>query len=369
MTEQHDSPTAGLPLLYAAWMDDWLDSPIPAESKATCANCAMLPTSDAPSFGSDHYLNPRVKCCTYVPALPNFLVGRILVDQRAEMSRGRDSTLARLQRSELANPLWLEKASSYDYKYTTRKNYFGKMEEMICPHYIDEQGGLCGIWLHRNGVCTTWFCKHTRGNVGFRFWTDLRDLLIQVENDLSQWCALKLDIPLKVVRDLAKFETRGETIRLLEIETAQPNLSRHTLQKIWGDWYGRETDYYIACAGLVEALSWPEVMAICGPHANTLARLVRQAEAERQLTDVPERLQPGKFKIVAMQTDYSVVESYLPSDPLKVPRRVLDLLPHFDGRPTAEVVTEIALTTGLKVNPSLLRKLVDFEILTPVNGS
>ena len=45
------------------------------------------------------------------------------------------------------------------------------------------------------------------------------------------------------------------------------------------------------------------------------------------------------------------------------------MLPRFDGRPTPEVVTEIALTTGLKINPSLLRKLVDFEILGPVEGS
>ena len=45
------------------------------------------------------------------------------------------------------------------------------------------------------------------------------------------------------------------------------------------------------------------------------------------------------------------------------------MLPRFDGHPTPEVVTEIALTTGLKINPSLVRKLVDFKILVSADSS
>jgi hypothetical protein len=365
VTNQTDSPVAGLPLLYAAWMEEWLDGPIPAETNATCDNCAMLPPEgEAAALAQPEvFFNPRVKCCTYIPALPNFLVGRILADERPDMSRGRQSTLARLEQAEMANPLWLERVSTYDFKYTYRKKFFGQLDEMVCPHYIDEAGGLCGIWLHRNGVCTTWFCKHIRGDVAYRFWQALRDLFIQVEDELAQWCALELDIPLHAVRNLREYKPRGETIRLLEIEQAQPNLSVDTHRKIWGDWYGRETDYYIACGRLVEKLSWADVLAICGPQANTLARLVRQAEAERNLIDVPPRLRPGNFRIMTMHRDYTIVEGYLATDPLRVPPRVMELLPRFDGRPTAEVITEIALTSGLKVKPSLLRKLVDFKIL------
>ena len=111
------------------------------------------------------------------------------------------------------------------------------------------------------------------------------------------------------------------------------------------------------------------MLAICGPQVNTLARLVQQTYAQHQSYAVPERLQLGTFKVVSMQAEHSIVESYLGSDLLKIPRRVLDLLPRFDGRPTPEVTTEITLATGLKIKPSLLRKLVDFEILVPANGS
>jgi hypothetical protein len=116
-------------------------------------------------------------------------------------------------------------------------------------------------------------------------------------------------------------------------------------------------------------LSWAKVLAVCGPKVNTLARLLHQAHTQLLSSTVSERLRLGNFKVVVMQADYSIVESYLGSDPLRVPRRILDLLPRFDGRPTPEVLTEIALTTGLKINPSLVRKLVDFKILVPADSS
>lgn len=361
-----DTPIAELPLLYAAWLDEWLDGSIPAETEATCATCAMLPPANGSSLELDVYFNPKTKCCTYVPVLPNFLVGRILADETPEMGRGRASMLARLQNSALVNPLWLEKGSGYDHNYTTRRDFFGRLDEMVCPHYLDEQGGLCGIWRHRNAICTTWFCKHARGDVGHQFWLTLRDLLREVENDLTQWCALELGIAPAVIRELDQLETRGETIRLLEVEQAQPELSTATLKKIWGTWYGRENAYYLECARQVAALSWSEVLAICGPTVQTLARLTHQAHAQLLSDSVPERLRPGKFKLVSMQADHSIVESYLPTDPLRIPRPVMELLPRFDGRPTSAVITETALTTGRKINPSLIRKLVDFKILVPV---
>ena len=366
--EQTDSLSTGLPLLYETWLGKWLDGPVPTESNATCNNCAMLPPADGLVLESENYFNPKVKCCTYIPALPNFLVGEILADEQSEMARGRESTLARLQHNEMANPLWLEKSSLYNYKYDTRGKFFGRLDEMVCPHYIDEQGGLCSIWRYRNGVCSTWFCKHIRGDVGYRFWVALRDLLIAIEEELAQWCALELDIPAETVRDLGQLKTRAKTIHLLEIEQAQPDLPVNTLKKIWGQWHGSENEYYVACAKLINALSWSQVLAVCGPNVKAQARLVQKAYVRHQCDTVAQRLRPGSFRVVSVQVEYSVVESYLGSDLLKIPRRILDLLPRFDGRPTPEVITEITLATGLKINPSLLRKLVDFKILVPVDN-
>ncbi|HYL82493.1 MAG TPA: hypothetical protein VEU07_16870, partial [Candidatus Acidoferrum sp.] len=74
--EKHQSP---LPPLYGRWMDDLLPGPIPRETAATCDDCAMWPgPGDQPR--SDFFFLPETKCCTYIPTLPNYLVGRILED-------------------------------------------------------------------------------------------------------------------------------------------------------------------------------------------------------------------------------------------------------------------------------------------------
>jgi hypothetical protein len=41
------------------------------------------------------------------------------------------------------------------------------------------------------------------------------------------------------------------------------------------------------------------------------------------------------------------------------------LIPYFDGRPTTEIVNQIAEKEGLRFTSELLRRLVDFKILTP----
>src|SRR5687767_8577752 len=63
-----------MPRLFEKWLSQAFKSPIPRESKAHCADCPMCGAEAAERF------NPSTKCCTYVPDLPNFLVGAILSD-------------------------------------------------------------------------------------------------------------------------------------------------------------------------------------------------------------------------------------------------------------------------------------------------
>ena len=70
-------PPSTLPPLYAGWIDDLLDGPLPHESEATCEDCAMWPSART-SASATLAFNRETKCCTYVPALANFLVGRIV---------------------------------------------------------------------------------------------------------------------------------------------------------------------------------------------------------------------------------------------------------------------------------------------------
>ncbi len=43
----------------------------------------------------------------------------------------------------------------------------------------------------------------------------------------------------------------------------------------------------------------------------------------------------------------------------------MDLFPYFDGRPTAEALQAIEAVDGVRIDPALVRRLIDFAILVP----
>src|SRR3954471_5464586 len=188
-----------LPPLYAGWMDGLLGAPIPSETNATCRDCAMVVPPDEPvELG----FNPGTKCCTFLPDLWNFLVGGVLLDEHADAARGRGTVEARLEKGVAVTPLGLGRDARYSLVYRASPESFGRSGDILCPHYIDEQGGLCGIWRHRESTCTTWFCKFVRGSVGRDFWSDVQQLLRAIEEALATWCLVELAVESQSLRRL-----------------------------------------------------------------------------------------------------------------------------------------------------------------------
>src|SRR5436190_23566607 len=86
-----------LPPLYARWMRDLLKGAVSGEPEATCDDCAMCPSAGTAPAASTLYFNPDAKCCTYIPELPNYLVGRILSEADPALAHGRDTVRSRLR--------------------------------------------------------------------------------------------------------------------------------------------------------------------------------------------------------------------------------------------------------------------------------
>ena len=99
---------------------------------------------------------------------------------------------ARLERRVAVTPLGLGRPATYALLYGNSKDGFGASRSLRCPHHLED--GSCGIWAHRMSVCATWFCKHSRGAVGLRFWRMLQVLLGCVEHDLTRWCLLRVGL-------------------------------------------------------------------------------------------------------------------------------------------------------------------------------
>jgi hypothetical protein len=107
------------------------------------------------------------------------------------------------------------------------------------------------------------------------------------------------------------------------------------------------------------------VTAIGGSETEVYARLAQDAYQSLLSDELPATLRVGSFNIVQMDRDSGLVNPYVRTDPVKLPRALLDVLGYFDGRPTGKALRAIRDEKGLKLHPALVRQLVDFEILVP----
>jgi hypothetical protein len=131
-------------------MDALLAGTIPSETEATCDDCAMCAAGGA-QRGDAYFFRPDVKCCSFVPNLPNFLVGRILADADPHLAAGRASVEARSEAGMAVTPLGLGQPPAYRVLYDRgAPAAFGRSRTLRCPHFLDDGVGRCAIWRHRN---------------------------------------------------------------------------------------------------------------------------------------------------------------------------------------------------------------------------
>ncbi len=132
---------------------------------------------------------------------------------------------------------------------------------------------------------------------------------------------------------------------------------------LWGRWYGKEAEFYRACAEKVNPLRWKDLVEISGPDVRIAAQLARKAYADLTNQELPRVLRLGPFEVISADVETVRLSTYNGYDPLEVPRSLFDLLPRFDGRPTATVLETIATGDGVDLDPALIRKLADFKLL------
>jgi hypothetical protein len=357
MSETAPPTSSPLPPLYDRWASELLkDGAIPHERYASCDHCAMLDPSGGPA--SAGYYHPQVKCCTFQPLMFNFLLGGVLDDPtvlaRPEIER-------QIDQAPSVTPIGILPHAGFSLLYRHSSPAFGRSLSLRCSYYIEE-GGLCGVWRHRQSMCATWYCKHERAEVGMRFWRALHRLLTHIEKQLATWCVLELD-PGREALELLMPLHRGNA--------GDAPLQGHELDRLrdpaehrrrWGRWAGREREFYRRAGKLVAGLSWKQVLAHTGPEVQVAAQLLQEAHAELGSEELPARLRQGKMELLQIGKQKSKVVGYSGLDPIELPRRLLDLFDRFDGRETTVVLKELD-REGDPISPSLVRRLVDFGIL------
>ena len=343
--------------MYAKWVAEFVGGVIPREIRATCNACAMCADGRSNSASRGYFFDIGVKCCTYLPTLPNFLVGRILLDKDPTTEIGLSTVEKRIGDAIGVTPLGLMQSPIFSMLYHNSSDSFGQSKTLRCPHYIEE-GGRCGIWRNRNSMCTTWFCKHVRGRVGQAFWRSLEHALRLIEKELAQWCVLELQPDTNVLRCIPDWSDENITG-----DTLDNKVNQKTYQRMWGSWCEREGEFFQRCAELVSPMSWTEVAAVCGSEVRMQVRLVQESYNRLTSENVPNVLNVGPINLVQMEQGSTRVRTYSDFDPLDIPNTVMELLRYFDGRPTEQALAAIANERGIRVDPALVQKLVDFKVL------
>jgi hypothetical protein len=347
-----------LPPLYQRWVEQLLPGGIPRERIASCLDCAMCP-KEGETFAPDTQLfHPDVKCCTYFPMLPNYLVGRAIEGDSAGAAALRAFIEDPVSRTAEVSPL----AVTANYKFSLvygAGNMFGKDPDMLCPYAIagdTPEGPLCGIWQARNSVCSTYFCKHVRGMTGRRFWTSLRNLLLAVEEGLMWWAADAV---------MPDFRALLGPVRIA-VENKE---GLHLADNAWAQWPGTRTEFFQACAEKVDTLTWEEVVQICGVQVNLLSGEVNVRYESLMSSEAPGRVRAGAVKIQRAGAERVTLQGDPPDEDFEVPAVLVQLLPYFDGRPTAEILEEIKANHGIDIDLGLIRRLCDFGALKAVEES
>jgi hypothetical protein len=355
---------SSLPPLYTRWIEELLAKPVADEVRADCDACVMCakPAQRAPLRA----FSPDVKCCSFVPALANFLIGRILSDSDSATAMGRSIIQGQIRAGVLATPLGLIRPATYTLIYQHGIEGFGRARTLRCPYYVDGPNRNCTIWRHREAVCSTWFCKHDRGAVGYQFWQAVMRLLHAVEQALARHCVLELDIGGDSLARLYALRSGDGTVTSLNVHDLDGTVDVGTQKAIWGPWWGREAVFYQRCAAQVSELSWEGVCAIAGSEVRMLAMLVQQAFKRLNGSEWPPSVQFGTAEVTSAGDGQVELTTYRPYDSVKMPMGLFEALQALDGRTQEQCVQELQ-AKGFSVKHTEMQQWLDHQILVPVS--
>lgn len=348
-----------LPEIYRPFLPDVFDRSMTEERHATCANCTMCPPP-VPDFPPDAYFNPSTKCCTFHPALPNYSLGGLLQDDSERGAEGRRRVLAKLHARVGVTPAGILPPARVLLLQRHGKQGFGRAERLVCP-YLDREHGACTVWAQREAECATWFCKHNQGFDGRAFWKQLRDYLVSVHVTLGTWTMRELGIdPDRIAEG---FGPRLESLDVRDLDDRPPTDAEY--RRMWGNWAGREREFYGAAYDMVRALDRDGFAALVGiEHAVSVDRLARRHDAITQPV-LPDPLLRNPTLRVDRASDGSyVLTAGDAGEATRLRPEVYRLLDLFDGRrATDDVRHSVKTQTGVGVGDSFIAALYHHRIL------
>jgi hypothetical protein len=353
-----------IPETYHRFLPVFFEAPVEEERHATCDDCAMCaPAGVATDSGA--YFAPSTKCCTYHPALPNYAVGGLLLDDADSGREGRRRIADKITRRVGVTPFGILAPPRVRFLMDHGKAGFGRATSLVCP-FLDQERRACTVWAHREAECATWFCKHNHGLDGRIFWSAVRDYLNEIQRLLSFHALRELGFdPAQILGGMPS----PSELDAWQLDDQPPpdNLYR----AMWNHWTGREAELYTSAYRIVSDLNRAAFERIAGLRHDLLVDALVVAHRAITAPALPDPLikNPG-LRVDRTPDDGYVVTTYSTFDPTRLRKGVFELLDYFDGtRTTGEVRAAIQARTGLSVSDSFVVRLYQQRILIGAAGA
>lgn len=349
--------------IYGPLLSDFFDRPEVIETRATCDTCAMCDHGQIAPVAMD-YFRPDAKCCTFHPALPNYLVGAILADRGEELAEGRRRLRAKIAARVGVTPQFVAPPRKYNLVYAAARSgsFFGRSKKMLCPYFDEENDGRCTVWRYRESVCSTYFCKYTAGKPGWAFWDTLKSYLAHVERTLARYAALSVDLSV-TEPDLDRFTLTAE-----DVEDLPPKEADYAVWWGNGKWVGREEEFYIEAYRQTEALAKAEFAKNVDDSPDGRALL---AKLEAKYDDIGNMKLPSVLvratKLKKREAGESVVVStYNLYDAFSLEKELFDVLGLFKAEETLEQnLARLDEEHDVQLAPELVQYLYMHGVLAP----
>jgi Fe-S-cluster containining protein len=347
--------------VYRKLLPAFFDQPAIVETRATCENCAMCARADTVagvSGVSVVHFAPDLKCCTYHPTLPNYLVGAIFADPDPALSEGRRRLDEKIAARIGVTPQWLAAPRKHALLLdAARLSSFGRSRALLCPYYQD---GLCSIWRHREAVCSTFFCKYESAARGHAAWDALKRYFYLIERLLSARAAQAID------ESLTEPAVARGRLTQADLEDRPPPDDEY--RGFWGEWAGHEREFYLRCYEFVAGLDAGDCERLHADSPELRARLeeAEQRHAALDVTGPSPRLVLGSELSSVPVPDGAVVTTYSRYDSLFLSQALRDALSQFRAdESVAETKARLKREQGLDLPDDVIELLERYEVLVP----
>ncbi len=263
-----------LPKLYQKLIPQEILSLDPDERLATCESCIMS-TSKAKT--QTEWYQPDLKCCTFQPFVPNFVIGHMLKTEKVPVFI-KNQIDQKINTNEYSLPLGFVAPVNYQVTFNHRQiGDFGQKRDWLCS-YFDKEKNQCGIWRFRGAVCTTFYCKSSYGKKGQLFWAQMSDYLTYIEMAFVEEALIRLDFSPRQISDLVSYINRYEGSAE---ELASNTLTKQTAKKLWNGYYNEQIAFFEKCYNIIDSLNANEIEEALGERGLLLAKKTLKAYKKR----------------------------------------------------------------------------------------